>query len=90
VSGGYVVYYTPVNLVGYTARMTIKDKIGGTVLATLVMQAGTGFVIDTAAQTDHDDHYRDRYRWVHLAEGCLRPGDGGRIRHRDSDSFLGM
>ena len=51
VSGGYVVYYTPVNLVGYTARMTIKDKIGGTVLATLVMQAGTGFVIDTAAQT---------------------------------------
>lgn len=30
---GYVQYYTPVDLAGYTARMKIKDKIGGTVLA---------------------------------------------------------
>lgn len=32
-SGGYVQYYTPVDLSNYTARMTIKDKVGGTVLA---------------------------------------------------------
>lgn len=32
-SGGYVQYYTPVDLAGFTARMQIKDKIGGTVLA---------------------------------------------------------
>jgi hypothetical protein len=36
VSGGYLQFYTPVNMTGFTARMTIKDKIGGTVLDTLV------------------------------------------------------
>lgn len=33
VSGGFVEFYTPVDLTGYTARMSIKDKIGGTLLA---------------------------------------------------------
>ena len=32
-TGGYVQYYTPVALSGYTARMQVKDKVGGTVLA---------------------------------------------------------
>lgn len=32
-SGGYIQYYTPVDLAGYTARMQIKTKAGGTVLA---------------------------------------------------------
>ena len=32
-SGGFIQYNTPVDLTGYTARMEIKDKIGGTVLA---------------------------------------------------------
>lgn len=32
-SGGFIQYYTPQNLSGYTARMDIKDKIGGTVWA---------------------------------------------------------
>ena len=32
-SGGFLQYNTPVDLTGYTARMEIKDKIGGTVLA---------------------------------------------------------
>lgn len=33
VSGGFWQYNTPVDLAGYTARMKIKNKIGGTVLA---------------------------------------------------------
>lgn len=33
VSGGILQFNTPVNLTGYTARMKIKDKVGGTVLA---------------------------------------------------------
>ena len=33
VSGGFVQFYTPQSLAGYTARMDIKDKIGGTVWA---------------------------------------------------------
>lgn len=33
VSGGILQCNTPVNLTGYTARMKIKDKVGGTVLA---------------------------------------------------------
>jgi len=32
-SGGFVMYYTPQDLAGYTARMKIKDRVGGTVLA---------------------------------------------------------
>lgn len=32
-SGGFIHYNTPVDLTGYSARMEIKDKIGGTVLA---------------------------------------------------------
>ena len=32
-SGGFVKFYTPKSLAGYTARMDIKDKIGGTVWA---------------------------------------------------------
>lgn len=32
-SGGFWQFNTPVDLAGYTARMKIKDKIGGTVLA---------------------------------------------------------
>lgn len=32
-SGGYIQYYTPVDMAGYTARMQIKNKVGGTVLA---------------------------------------------------------
>ena len=33
VSGGYLQYNTPVDLSGFTAQMEIKDKVGGTVLA---------------------------------------------------------
>jgi hypothetical protein len=45
-AGGYLVYYTPVPLDGYTARMKIKDRIGGTVLDSLV--SPTDITIDTA------------------------------------------
>jgi hypothetical protein len=48
-SGGYLVYYTPVPLAGFTARMKIRDRIGGTVLVTLV--SPTDIVIDTALGT---------------------------------------
>lgn len=32
-SGGYIQYNTPVDLTGYTARMKVRTKIGGTLLA---------------------------------------------------------
>lgn len=32
-SGGYIQYYTPVDLAGYTGRMKIRNKVGGTLLA---------------------------------------------------------
>jgi len=35
-SGGYLQFYTPVDMTGYSARMTIKDRVGGTVLQALV------------------------------------------------------
>lgn len=34
-SGGYLQFYTPVDLTSYTARMDIKNKVGGTELLTL-------------------------------------------------------
>lgn len=33
ISGGYLQYNTPVDLTGFVARMEIKDKVGGTLLA---------------------------------------------------------
>lgn len=49
-SGGFIQYDTPVDLTGYTARMSIKDKIGGAVLHSLTTENG-GIVIDPAAKT---------------------------------------
>lgn len=46
-SGGYLVYHAPVVLTGFSARMTIKDKVGGTTLETLTI-AGGEIAIDTA------------------------------------------
>lgn len=49
-SGGYLQYLTPVSLVGYTARMSIKDKIGGTEYVSLTTANGR-IVLDTANST---------------------------------------
>lgn len=49
-SGGFIQYDTPVDLTGYTARMSIKDKIGGAVLHSLTTE-NSGIVIDPAAKT---------------------------------------
>jgi hypothetical protein len=49
-SGGYLQYNTPVDLTGMTARMTIKDRVGGTELASFTTENG-GIDIDTAAYT---------------------------------------
>ena len=48
-SGGYLMFYTPVDMTGYTARLTIKDRIGGTVLLQLV--SPTDIVIDNTEHT---------------------------------------
>jgi hypothetical protein len=48
-SGGYLQYYTPVDMTSYTARMTIKDKIGGTILIALV--SPTDIVLDNTNHT---------------------------------------
>ena len=39
-SGGYLQWYTPHDLASYTARMSIKDKIGGTVRLSLTTENG--------------------------------------------------
>ena len=48
-SGGYIQFDTPVDLTGFTARMAIKNRVGGTVLYTLTTENG-GIVIDAAAK----------------------------------------
>ena len=49
-SGGYLQYNTPKDLAGYTARMTIRDKIvGGTELIHLV--SPTDIVVDNTTKT---------------------------------------
>jgi hypothetical protein len=48
-SGGYLQFYTPVDLAGFSARLTIKDRIGGTVLETLV--SPTDIALDNALHT---------------------------------------
>lgn len=49
-SGGILQYNTPVDLTSYTARMAVKDKVGGTVLHSLTTE-NTGIVINTSANT---------------------------------------
>lgn len=49
-TGGYVVYYTPQDLAGYIARMTIKDHIGGTVLMSLTTE-NSRILVDNTAKT---------------------------------------
>lgn len=44
-SGGVLQYNTPVDMGGFTARMSIKDKIGGTELLSLTT-ANNGIIID--------------------------------------------
>ena len=48
VSGGHLQFNTPVDLAGATARMTVKDKVGGHVLHSLTTENG-GIDIDAAA-----------------------------------------
>ncbi|MBK8467664.1 MAG: hypothetical protein IPL32_17760 [Chloracidobacterium sp.] len=50
VSGGYIQYNTPVVLTGFTARMSIKDKVGGTELLSLTTENG-GIAIDLVRST---------------------------------------
>lgn len=47
---GYLQYYAPKDLTGYTARMQIKDRVGGTVLETLTNANGK-IVIDNTGKT---------------------------------------
>lgn len=49
-SGGYLKFYTPVDLSGYQAKMEIKDRIGGTILETL----STG--LDARIALDNNNH----------------------------------
>jgi hypothetical protein len=48
-SGGYLQFYTPVDMTGYTARMTIKDRVGGSILQALVSPGD--IVIDNTEHT---------------------------------------
>jgi len=48
-SGGYLQFYTPVDMASYTARMTIKDRVGGTILLALV--SPTDVTIDNVEHT---------------------------------------
>lgn len=51
-SGGYLQYYTPVDLAGYSARMDIKNRIGGTELLSITSGAPDNrIVLDNANHT---------------------------------------
>jgi hypothetical protein len=39
-SGGYLQFYTPASLAGCTARLVVKNRVGGTVLLTLTHLSG--------------------------------------------------
>jgi hypothetical protein len=50
VSGGYLQYNAPKDLAGYVARMTIKDKVGGTELMSLTT-ANSRILLDNTTKT---------------------------------------
>jgi len=49
-SGGYLQFNTPTDLTGYTARMSIKDKVGGTELLSLT-SSNARILLDNATKT---------------------------------------
>ena len=49
-TGGFLQWLTPKDLTDYTARLTIKDYVGGTALLELTTENG-GIAIDNAAKT---------------------------------------
>lgn len=49
-SGGYLQFNTPVDLTGFTARMTVRNKVGGTELLSLTTE-NLKLVIDPVAYT---------------------------------------
>lgn len=49
-SGGFLAYYTPIDLSGYVGRLTVRDRIGGAALLTLT-DAGGGVSINASAGT---------------------------------------
>lgn len=49
-STGYLAWRTPQSLLGHSARMQIKDRIGGTVLASLTSAPGGGILLDDAGK----------------------------------------
>ena len=51
-SGGYVMYNTPADLTGFTARMTIKDQIAAPNLLKCTTAGTSGLVLPTAAGAD--------------------------------------
>lgn len=63
-SGGYLKYYTPVSLAGYSARMTVRNKIGGTIIIQftsgapdnrIALDDANHTITLTIAATDSDD-----------------------------------
>jgi hypothetical protein len=50
-SGGYLVFKAPVDLAGYTARMSIKDRVGGTLITPQMTTENGKIVIDNVAKT---------------------------------------
>jgi hypothetical protein len=49
-SGGYLQYNTPVDLAGFTARMTVRDRVGGTELLSLTTE-NSRIALDNTAKT---------------------------------------
>lgn len=49
-TGGYLQFFTPLDMAGCTARRSIKNKIGGTELLSLTTE-NNGIVIDNVAHT---------------------------------------
>lgn len=47
---GYLAWRTPQSLLGHTARMQIKDRIGGTVRASLTSAPGGGILLNDAGK----------------------------------------
>ena len=53
VSGGILQFNTPVSLTGYTGRLQIKDKVGGTVLASTEAGDAPLNILNVALDTAH-------------------------------------
>ena len=86
-SGGYLQWYTPHDLTGYTARMAVKDKVGGTELLALTTANNRITIDDSAKKIDLKISATDTAARILASELTVQLGQTIVVENRPGGGF---